>query len=326
MEHNALYPRLLSPLDLGFTQLRNRTLMGSMHVGLEEEKNGIEKLAEFYRERAKGGVGLIVTGGISPNIAGWVAPFSSRMSSKKHVKQHRKITQAVHSENGKICMQLLHAGRYGYHPFAVAPSALKSPISPFKPRALSKRGIKKTLKQFANAAKLAQDAEYDGVEIMGSEGYLINQFFCERTNKRNDEWGGSLENRARFAVETIKNVRAAVGENFIIIYRLSMLDLVEGGANWSEVVYLAKAIEEAGATMINTGIGWHEARVPTIATSVPRAAFTWITKRMKVEVTLPLITTNRINMPDVAEKVLQDGDADMVSMARPFLARPRPRH
>ncbi|MBU3021357.1 NADPH-dependent 2,4-dienoyl-CoA reductase [Aestuariibacter sp. A3R04] len=322
MEHHALYPRLLSPLDLGFTQLRNRTLMGSMHVGLEEEKHGIDKLAAFYQERAKGGVGLIVTGGISPNIAGWVAPFSSRMSSNKHVKQHRKITQAVHSENGKICMQLLHAGRYGYHPFAVAPSALKSPISPFKPRALTKRGIQKTLKQFANAARLAQDAQYDGVEIMGSEGYLINQFFCERTNKRTDEWGGSLENRARFAIETVKSVRAAVGPHFIIIYRLSMLDLVEGGASWSDVVYLAKAIEEAGATMINTGIGWHEARVPTIATSVPRAAFTWITKRMKAEVSLPLITTNRINMPDVAEQVLQNGDADMVSMARPFLADP----
>ncbi|MCW8091227.1 NADPH-dependent 2,4-dienoyl-CoA reductase [Alteromonas sp. ASW11-130] len=314
------YPNLLKPLDLGFTQLRNRTLMGSMHVGLEEEKNGFEKLAAFYAERARGGVGLIVTGGISPNIEGWVAPFGGRMSSRRHAKKHMVVTEAVHAEGGKICMQLLHTGRYGYHPFAVSASAIKSPITPFKPRALSKRGIKRTIKAYAKSAKLAQRAGYDGVEIMGSEGYLINQFFCERTNKRDDEWGGCLENRARLAIETVRQTRDAVGTDFIIIYRLSMLDLVEGGAKWEEVVYLAKEIEKAGATLINTGIGWHEARIPTISTSVPRAAFTWITGRMKNEVSIPLITTNRINTPEVAENILAKGEADMVSMARPFLA------
>ncbi len=316
------YPHMLAPLDLGFTTLRNRTLMGSMHVGLEEEKNGFEKLATFYGERAKGGVGLIVTGGISPNISGWVAPFGGRMSSRRHGKKHKIITDAVHKEGGKICMQILHTGRYGYHPFTVSASSIKSPITPFKPKALSVRGIKKTIKDYVSSAKLAQDAGYDGVEIMGSEGYLINQFFCERTNKRSDEWGGNLENRARFAVEIVKQTRQKLGPNFILIYRLSMLDLVDGGAPWDEVVYLGKAIEEAGATLINTGIGWHEARVPTIATSVPRAAFTWITQRMKSQVNIPLITTNRINTPDVAEQVLKDGHADMVSMARPFLADP----
>lgn len=314
------YPQLLAPLDLGFTTLRNRTLMGSMHVGLEEEKNGFEKLAAFYAARAKGGVGLIVTGGISPNIAGWVAPFGGRMSSKRHAKKHKVITDAVHAEGGKICMQILHTGRYGYHPFAVSASAIKSPISPFKPKALSRRGIQRTINDYVESAFLAKQAGYDGVEIMGSEGYLINQFFCKRTNHRDDEWGGSLENRARLAIETVKQTRDKVGANFIIIYRLSMLDLVEGGSSWDEVVYLAKEIEKAGATLINTGIGWHEARVPTISTSVPRAAFTWITKRMKAEIDLPLITTNRINTPEVAEQVLSDGDADMVSMARPFLA------
>jgi 2,4-dienoyl-CoA reductase (NADPH2) len=314
------YPHLLEPLDLGFTTLRNRTLMGSMHLGLEEEKGGFDKLAAFYAERAKGGVGLIVTGGISPNISGWVAPFAGRMTSNRHAKKHKVITEAVHAEGGKICMQILHSGRYGYHPLAVSASAAKSPITPFKPRALSVSGIKSTIKDYANCAGLAQKAGYDGVEIMGSEGYLINQFFCERTNQRDDEWGGSLENRARLAIEVVKSVRKKVGAEFIIIYRLSMLDLVEGGAKWDEVVYLAKEIEKAGATLINTGIGWHEARVPTISTSVPRAAFTWITKRMKAEVSLPLITTNRINTPEVAESVLADGHADMVSMARPFLA------
>jgi 2,4-dienoyl-CoA reductase (NADPH2) len=320
MTNSTLYPHLLSPLDLGFTTLRNRCLMGSMHVGLEEEKNGFQKLAAFYAERARGGVGLIVTGGISPNIAGWVSPFGGRMSSWRHAKKHQVVTEAVHAEGGKICMQILHTGRYGYHPFAVSASAIKSPITPFKPKALSVRGIKKTIKDYTNSAALAKKAGYDGIEIMGSEGYLINQFFCERTNKRNDEWGGSLENRARFAIETVRQTREKVGEHFIIIYRLSMLDLVEGGAPWEEVVYLARQIEQAGATLINTGIGWHEARVPTIVTSVPRAAFTWITKRMKAQVNIPLITTNRINMPDVAEQVLARGDADMVSMARPFLA------
>lgn len=316
------FPHLLAPLDLGFTTLRNRTLMGSMHLGLEEEKGGFEKLAAFYAARAKGGVGLIVTGGIAPNIEGWVAPFAGRMSSKRHAKKHKVITDAVHAEGGKICMQILHSGRYGYHPLAVSASPVKSPITPFKPRALSSRKVKSTIKDYVECAALAQLAGYDGIEVMGSEGYLINQFFCERTNQRDDEWGGSLENRARLAVEIVRQTRERVGTNFIIIYRLSMLDLVEGGAPWEEVVYLAKAIEEAGATLINTGIGWHEARVPTIATSVPRAAFTWITERMKGEVSVPLITTNRINMPEVAESVLAQGHADMVSMARPFLADP----
>lgn len=320
MTSNSAFPHLLSPLDLGFTTLKNRTLMGSMHLGLEEEKGGFDKLAAFYAARAKGDVGLIVTGGISPNIAGWVAPFAGRMSSSRHAKKHRVITDAVHAEGGKICMQILHSGRYGYHPLAVSASSVKAPISPFKPKSLSSRGVRRTITDYAECANYAKMAGYDGVEIMGSEGYLINQFFCERTNHRDDEWGGSLENRARLAIEVVKQTRDKVGTNFIIIYRLSMLDLVEGGAPWEEVVYLAKAIEKAGATLINTGIGWHEARVPTIVTSVPRAAFTWITQRMKSEVSIPLITTNRINTPEVAESVLADGHADMVSMARPFLA------
>ena len=322
MTSHSPYPHLLEPLDLGFTTLKNRTLMGSMHLGLEEEKGGFEKLAAFYAERAKGGVALIVTGGISPNIAGWVAPFAGRMSSSRHAKKHRVITEAVHKEGGKICMQILHSGRYGYHPLAVSASAVKSPITPFKPRALSSRGVFSTIKDYVECANYAKSAGYDGVEIMGSEGYLINQFFCERTNQRDDEWGGSLANRARLAIEIVKQTRQKVGTDFIIIYRLSMLDLVEGGAQWEEVVYLAKEIEKAGATLINTGIGWHEARVPTITTSVPRAAFTWITQRMKAEVKLPLITTNRINTPEIAESVLAQGHADMVSMARPFLADP----
>tara|TARA_R110000744_G_scaffold72811_6_gene146022 strand:- start:1362 stop:3440 length:2079 start_codon:yes stop_codon:yes gene_type:complete len=320
-EQNASpFPNLLSPLDLGFTTIKNRTLMGSMHLGLEEEKGGFDKLAAFYAERARGGVGLIVTGGISPNIAGWVAPFAGRMSSLRHAKKHKVITDAVHQEGGKICMQILHSGRYGYHPFNVSASAIKAPIAPFKPKALTSRAVKRTIADYVACASYAQVAGYDGVEVMGSEGYLINQFFCERTNQRDDEWGGSLENRARLAVEIVTQTRQKVGRNFIIIYRLSMLDLVEGGASWSEVVYLAKAIEKAGATLINTGIGWHEARVPTIVTSVPRAAFSWITQKMKAEVSLPLITTNRINTPEVGEKILADGQADMVSMARPFLA------
>lgn len=322
MTTNSPYPHLLEPLDLGFTTLKNRTLMGSMHLGLEEEKGGFEKLAAFYAERAKGGVALIVTGGIAPNIAGWVAPFAGRMSSSRHAKKHRVITDAVHQEGGKICMQILHSGRYGYHPLAVSASGVKSPITPFKPRALSSRGVLSTIKDYVECANYAKSAGYDGVEIMGSEGYLINQFFCERTNQRDDEWGGSLENRARLAIEIVKQTRQKVGTDFIIIYRLSMLDLVEGGAQWEEVVYLAKEIEKAGATLINTGIGWHEARIPTITTSVPRAAFTWITQRMKAEVKLPLITTNRINTPEIAESVLAQGHADMVSMARPFLADP----
>ena len=314
------YKHIFEPLDLGFTTLKNRILMGSMHTGLEEEKNGLDRIATYYAERAKGGVGLIVTGGISPNIQGWTAPFSARMSTKKHAKQHQKITEAVHKEGGKICMQILHAGRYGYHPFNVSPSKIKSPITPFKPFKLKESGIKRTIKDFVNSAKLSKLAGYDGVEIMGSEGYLINQFIAKRTNKRTDAWGGNYENRMRLPIELVKQTRAAVGKNFIIIYRLSMLDLVENGSSWQEVVQLGKEIEKAGATIINTGIGWHESRIPTIATSVPRAAFTWVTKKMKSEISIPLITSNRINMPETAEKILAEGDADMISMARPFLA------
>ncbi len=314
------YPHLLAPLDLGFTQLANRVLMGSMHTGLEEERGGFAKLAAFYQARAKGGVGLIVTGGVSPNLRGRIAPFGSELSHFWQANKHKQVTDAVHQYPTKICLQLLHTGRYAYHPFGVAPSKIKSPISPFTPKAMSVRQIKSTIKDYAYSAKLAAKAGYDGVEIMGSEGYLINQFACVRTNKRNDEWGGSIENRMRLAIETIKAVRGKVGENFIIIFRLSMLDLVEGGNSWQEVVTMAKAVEQAGATLINTGIGWHEARVPTIVTSVPRAAFTWVTEKMKKEVSIPLITTNRINTPEVAEEVLATGQADMVSMARPFLA------
>lgn len=296
--------------------------MGSMHTGLEEEKNGIDRIAAYYAERAKGGVGLIVTGGIAPNIQGWTAPFAARMSTKKHAKHHQKITKAVKAAGGKICMQILHAGRYGYHPFNVAPSKIKAPINRFTPFKLKESGIKRTIKDFVNAAKLSKTAGYDGVEIMGSEGYLINQFIAKRTNKRNDKWGGDYENRMRLPIELVKQTRAAVGENFIIIYRLSMLDLVEGGSSWEEIVQLGKEIEKAGATIINTGIGWHEARIPTISTSVPRAAFTWVTKKMKAEVSIPLITSNRINMPETAEKILAECHADMISMARPFLADP----
>lgn len=316
------YPHIFEPLDLGFTTIKNRILMGSMHTGLEEEKNGIDKIAAYYAERAKGGVGLIVTGGIAPNIQGWTGPFSARMSSKKHARHHQKITKAVHAEGGKICMQILHAGRYGYHPFNVGPSKIKAPITPFKPFKLTKSGIKRTIRDFVNCAKLSKVAGYDGVEIMGSEGYLINQFIVEHTNKRKDEWGGSYKNRMKLPIALVKSIREAVGEDFIIIYRLSMLDLIEKGSTWEEVVELGKEIEKSGATIINTGIGWHEARIPTIATSVPRAAFTWVTKKMKEEISIPLVTSNRINMPKVAEEVLARGDADMISMARPFLADP----
>ena len=316
------YKHIFEPLDLGFTTLKNRILMGSMHTGLEEEKNGLERIAKYYGERAKGGVGLIVTGGIAPNRQGWTAPFSARMTTNKHAESHHVITNEVHKHGGKICMQILHAGRYGYHPFLVAPSNIKSPITPFKPFQLTESGIKRTIKDFVNCAKLSKIAGYDGIEIMGSEGYLINEFIAKRTNKRTDKWGGVYENRMRLPIELIKQTRAAVGEEYIIIYRLSMLDLVENGSSWEEVVALAKEVEKAGATIINTGIGWHEARIPTIATSVPRAAFTWVTKKMKREVSIPLITTNRINMPVTAEKVLADGDADIISMARPFLADP----
>lgn len=316
------YPNLLNPIDLGFTTLKNRVLMGSMHTGLEEEKGGFERMAAYYRARAEGGVGLIVTGGVAPSRTGWIAPFSIRLAHSGQVKDHQKITSAVHGSGGKICMQILHAGRYGYHPLCVAPSAIRAPINRFRPRALSSRGVKKTRDDFANCGALAQDAGYDGVEIMGSEGYLINQFVAKKTNRRDDEWGGSFENRIRFPLEIIKAVRAKVGENFIIIYRLSMLDLVKGGSTWEEVVKLAIEVEKAGATIINSGIGWHEARVPTIATVVPRAGFSWVTKKLMGEVKIPLVATNRINMPDVAESVLAEGCADMVSMARPFLADP----
>jgi len=314
------FPHLFAPLDLGFATLPNRVLMGSMHTGLEDHARDFGKLAAFYAERARGGVGLIVTGGIAPSIEGWLTPFAGRMSMPWHVARHRKITHAVHGEGGRICMQILHAGRYAYHPLSVAPSAIKSPITPFKPRALTLRGIERTIGDFVRAAKLAQDAGYDGVEVMGSEGYLLNEFLVERTNQRSDDWGGSVDNRQRFAVEIVRRMRAAVGRDFIIIYRLSMLDLVENGQRWDEIVALAKKIEAAGATLINTGIGWHEARIPTIVTSVPRAAFAWVTERLKREVAIPLITTNRINMPAVAERILAAGEADMVSMARPLLA------
>ena len=316
----AQYPHLLAPLDLGFTTLKNRTLMGSMHTGLEEEPNGFERMAAFFAERARGGAGLIVTGGFAPNLAGRGAPKASQLSFFWQVGKHRIVTDAVHEAGGKICLQILHTGRYAYHPLAVSASKLKSPISPFAPRALTGWGVKKTIADYAKCAHLAQKAGYDGVEIMGSEGYLINQFIAPKTNHRTDEWGGPFENRIRFAVEIVRRTREKVGPNFIIIFRLSMLDLVEDGSSWEEVVQFAKAIEAAGATIINTGIGWHEARIPTIATMVPRAAFTWVTRRMKGEVKIPLVTTNRINAPDVAEDVLARGDADMVSMARPFLA------
>ncbi len=316
------FPHLLEPLDLGFVTLKNRILMGSMHTGLEEEKDGFHRMAVYYAARAEGGVGLIVTGGVAPNRSGWVAPFSLRLAKSSQVKEHRTITDAVHESGGKICMQILHAGRYGYHPLCVAPTSIKAPINRFKPRALSGRGVRSTINDYIRCASLAKEAGYDGVEIMGSEGYLINQFIAKKTNLREDEWGGSFSNRIRFALEIVKGAREAVGEKCIIIYRLSMLDLVKNGSTWDEIVLLAKEIEKAGATIINTGIGWHEARIPTIATMVPRAGFAWVTKRLMGEVKLPLVTTNRINMPHVAEAVLADGSADMVSMARPFLADP----
>jgi 2,4-dienoyl-CoA reductase (NADPH2) len=316
----ASYPHLLAPLPLGFITLKNRVLMGSMHTGLEEAPNGFAKLAAFYAARARGGVGLIVTGGIAPNFSGRIDPHHSQLSFAWQVAKHRTVTEAVHAAGGKIAMQILHGGRYSYHPLAVAPSALKSPITPFRPRALTGWGVRRTIAAYVRCAVLAQRAGYDGVEIMGSEGYLINQFVAPQTNLRDDEWGGSFLNRIRFPVAIVRRTREAVGPDFIIIYRLSMLDLVEGGSSWDEVVALAQAVEAAGATIINTGIGWHEARIPTIATMVPRAAFAWVTRRLKGAVKIPLITTNRINDPATAEAVLARGDADMVSMARPFLA------
>ncbi|GHE03376.1 NADPH-dependent 2,4-dienoyl-CoA reductase [Streptomyces alanosinicus] len=316
------YPHLMTPLDLGFTTLPNRVLMGSMHVGLEEAERGFERMAAFYAARARGGVGLIVTGGIAPNDEGRPYEGGARLTTEAEAEQHRAVTEAVHREGGRIAMQILHFGRYAYHQDLVAPSALQAPISPFVPRELSDADIERTIEDYARAARLARQAGYDGVEIMGSEGYLINEFIARQTNQRTDRWGGSYENRMRFPVEIVKRVREAVGEDFIVIYRLSMLDLVPGGSSLQEVITLGKAVEAAGATIINTGIGWHEARIPTIATSVPRGAYTWVTKKLMGEVSVPLVTTNRINTPELAEELLAGGHADMVSMARPMLADP----
>ncbi|KQB51464.1 2,4-dienoyl-CoA reductase [Pseudomonas endophytica] len=316
------YPHLLAPLDLGFTTLRNRTLMGSMHTGLEEQPGGFERMAAYFAERAKGGVGLIVTGGIAPNDEGGVYRGAAKLSTSEEAEKHLVVTQAVHAAGGKICLQILHAGRYAYSPKQVAPSAIQAPINPFTPKELDEAGIEKQISDFVTCAQLAQSAGYDGVEIMGSEGYFINQFLAAQTNHRTDRWGGSYENRMRLPLEIVRRTREAVGPNFIIIYRLSMLDLVAGGSVWEEIVQLAKAVELAGVTLINTGIGWHEARIPTIATKVPRGAFSKVTAKLRGSVNVPLITTNRINTPDVAEQILAEGDADMVSMARPFLADP----
>ena len=315
------YPHLLEPLDLGFTTLNNRILMGSMHTGLEDG-NQHDRLAAYFRERARGEVGLIVTGGYVPNRAGWVKPFAGKLTTRAEAAKHRTITQTVHAEGGKIALQILHAGRYAYHPFPVAPSRIRSPITPFSPRALSTAGVEKQIRAFVRCAQLAREAGYDGVEIMGSEGYFINEFLVSHTNQRTDEWGGEYANRMRFPVEIVRRTREAVGDDFIIIYRLSMIDLIPDGSTWEETVLLARAVEAAGATIINTGIGWHEARVPTIATSVPRGAFTWVTRKMKAEVSIPLVTCNRINLPANAEQILARGDADMVSLARPLLADP----
>jgi 2,4-dienoyl-CoA reductase (NADPH2) len=316
------YPHLLAPLDLGFTKLPNRVLMGSMHTGLEDRRRDAGRWAAYFAERARGGVGLMVTGGVAPNFSGWLAPFAAKLSRRWDVARHRPVTQAVHAEGGRICLQILHSGRYASHPLAVAPSAIRSPISPWTPRTLSARGVDAQVADFARTAVLAREAGYDGVEIMGSEGYLINQFIASRTNHRTDAWGGSFEARCRFPVEIVTRVREATGPDFIVIYRLSMLDLVDDGNTFDETVQLARAVERAGATLINTGIGWHEARIPTIATRVPRAAFGWVTARLMGKVGVPLVATNRINDPAVADALLRAGQADMVSMARPLLADP----
>jgi len=317
---SARYPHLLAPLNLGFTRLKNRVLMGSMHTGLEDSRKHFHRLAAYFAERARGGVGLIVTGGFAPNIAGWTKPLGGTLATHGAARRHKEIPKAVHDEGGKIALQILHTGRYGYHPFAVAPSRIKSPISPFAPHELSARGVDKQIEAFVRCASLSREAGYDGVEVMGSEGYFINQFLTTNTNKRRDEWGGDYSNRMRLPVEIVERVRAAVGRDFIIIFRLSMIDLIPDGSTWEEVVQLAKAIEKAGATIVNTGIGWHEARVPTIATSVPRAAFAWVTRKLRGEIGIPLVTTNRINTPELAEQLLAEGYADMISMARPLLA------
>ena len=318
---NTQYPHLFAPLDLGFVTLKNRVLMGSMHTSLEDGNNH-ERLAAYFAERARGDVGLIVTGGYAPNRAGWVKPFAGKLTTSGEARKHQPITEAVHSEGGKIALQILHAGRYAYHPLAVAPSRIKSPITPFTPRELSTSGVEKQIRDFVRCAQRAREAGYDGVEIMGSEGYFINEFLVTHTNQRTDKWGGDYSQRMRLPVEIVARTREALGKDFIIIYRLSMIDLIPDGSNWEETVLLAKAIERAGATIINSGIGWHEARVPTIATSVPRGAFTWVTKKMKQEVSIPLVTSNRINLPSTAESILADGCADMISMARPLLADP----
>jgi 2,4-dienoyl-CoA reductase (NADPH2) len=319
MKHSK-YPNLLAPLDLGFTQLKNRVLMGSMHTGLEEAPDGFARMAAYYAERASGDVGLIVTGGVAPNEVGCVAPGAAKLTNDEEAEQHQVITRAVHQQDGKIAMQILHAGRYAFHENLVSASAIKAPINFFKPKALSTKEIEQHISDYADCTVLARHAGYDGVEIMGSEGYLINQFIVSKTNNRTDEWGGSFENRIRFPVEIVRHAREKVGPDFIIIYRLSMIDLVKNGSSWEEVVKLAEEIEQAGVTIVNTGIGWHEARVPTIATAVPRAAFTWVTAKLKGMVSVPLVTSNRINTPELAEDVLARGDADMISMARPFLA------
>ncbi|WP_116040633.1 NADPH-dependent 2,4-dienoyl-CoA reductase [Amycolatopsis palatopharyngis] len=316
------FPHLSQPLDLGFTTLRNRVVMGSMHTGLEDRARDTGRLAEYFAERARGGTGLIITGGYSPNRTGWLLPFGASLTSEREARTHRRVTSAVQAAGGKIALQILHAGRYAYHPLSVSASTVKSPITPFRPRALSGRGIRATIADFARCAALARKAGYDGVEIMGSEGYLINQFLAARTNRRRDEWGGSWANRMRLPVEIVRQVRAAVGEDFIIVYRLSLLDLVPSGQSWDEVVELALAVQNAGATLINSGIGWHEARVPTIVTSVPRAAFADLTGKLRPHLSIPVIASNRINMPDVAEGVLARGEADLVSLARPLLADP----
>ena len=316
------YPHLMAPLDLGFRTIKNRSLMGSMHTNLEEAPNGFERMAAYYAARAAGGIGMIVTGGFAPNIEGGGMPNATMIATDEDIEKHKLITQAVHKEDGVICLQILHTGRYAYQPKLVSCSPLQAPINPFVPRELDEAGIEKQIQDFVNCALNSQKADYDGVEIMGSEGYFINQFICKRTNHRTDRWGGSYENRIRLALEIVRRTREAVGDAFIIIFRLSMLDLVEGGSTWQEVVELAKGIEKVGATIINTGVGWHEARVPTIATSVPRGAFVELTKRMKQEVSIPLCTTNRINTPEVAEEILAGGNADIVSMARPMLADP----
>lgn len=321
MTHST-YPHLLAPLDLGFTTLKNRVIMGSMHTGLEDRFYNYGKLAAFYRERARGGAGLIVTGGISPNRQGWLLPFGGTLNFIGDVPNHRRVTRAVHEEGGKIVLQILHAGRYGYQPFVVSASSVKSPISKFKPKALDAAGIEATIAAYARCARLAKLAGYDGVEVMGSEGYLLNQFLCARTNKRTDEWSGSIDNRMRLAVDVVRRIRATVGPDFIVMYRHSVLDLVEGGNTWDEVVAVAKALEAAGVTILNTGYGWHEARVPTIVTSVPRAVFAEVAGRLRSEVRIPVVASNRINMPIDAEALLAQGSADMVSMARPFLADP----